>query len=127
MDANIFINLPANDLKKARDFYTKIGFTVKEDFSNDMALCLLFKGAGFMLVSEDFYRQICEREIADSSKASEVVVALSLDSRDAVDSMLADAKGAGASWSRDAAEEDGMYAASFRDPFGHQLAIHVMD
>lgn len=127
MSKEIFVNLPVNDVQAARQFYTKIGFSIKEEFSNERALCALFGSFAYMLVREDFFREVSGREIADATEVSEVVVAFSLESREEVDTMLAAAKHAGATHIRDAAEEEGiMYSASFRDPFGHQIAIHVM-
>jgi predicted lactoylglutathione lyase len=128
MSKQVFINVPANDLKLARDFYTKIGFSVKEEYSNDMALAVYLDEIYIMLVSESFFKQITDRDIADTSKVSEVAIAISLASNEEVDSFFAKAKAAGAPWTRDAEEEEpGLYAASFRDPFGHHFAVHHMN
>lgn len=127
MSKQVFINLPASDLKQAREFYTKIGFSVKEEFSNDMALAVYMDEIYIMLVSEGFFKQITDREIADKT-VSEVAIAISLGSNKEVDDMFALAKEAGAPWTRDAEEEEpGLYAASFRDPFGHHFAVHHMN
>ncbi|MCX7928957.1 MAG: glyoxalase/bleomycin resistance/extradiol dioxygenase family protein, partial [Patescibacteria group bacterium] len=36
---SIFVNLPIKDLNRTRDFWTKLGFSVNEQFSDDKALC----------------------------------------------------------------------------------------
>ena len=35
---SIYINLPVKDLNKSRDFWTKLGFTFNEQFSDENAL-----------------------------------------------------------------------------------------
>ncbi len=60
---SIFVNLPTKDLNKTREFWTSLGFSFNEQFSNDKALCLaLHEGlVCAMLIDHDmfstFYQQ----------------------------------------------------------------------
>ena len=38
---SIYINLPVQDLSKSRNFWTKLGFTFNDQFSDDKAICLV--------------------------------------------------------------------------------------
>lgn len=53
---SIYVNLPVKDLERSRTFWTKIGFSFNEDFSDDKALCLeLHDGLMYsMLISHEF-------------------------------------------------------------------------
>lgn len=128
MSKELYVNIPANDLKLAREFYTKIGFSVREEFSNDMALAVYLDNIYFMLVSEDFFKQMTKREISDTAKTAEVLNAIGLGSKQEVDEFVTAAKEAGAPWVEEPyQEEEFIYAGGFRDPFGHQFAVHYMD
>lgn len=128
MSKHLFVNLPASDLKLAREFYTAIGFSVKEEYSNDLALAIYLDDLYFMLVSEKFFKEISKREIADTTKVCEAVNALGLESREEVDQFMAKVKQANPTWIQEPYEEEpGIYAGGFRDPFGHQFAVHYMD
>ncbi|SIR71598.1 VOC family protein [Chryseobacterium sp. RU33C] len=41
--SQIYVNLPVKDVQKTREFWTKIGFTINEKFSDDRAACVVFK------------------------------------------------------------------------------------
>ena len=38
---SIYINLPVQDLSKSRNFWTKLGFTFNDQFSDDKSICLV--------------------------------------------------------------------------------------
>jgi uncharacterized protein len=41
MSTKIFVNLPVKDLNKMAEFFTKLGFTFKPQFTNENATCLI--------------------------------------------------------------------------------------
>lgn len=51
----IYVNLPVKDLDKTRIFWTNLGFSFNEQFSNEQALCLEMKKDTIyaMLISHD--------------------------------------------------------------------------
>jgi predicted lactoylglutathione lyase len=41
MATKTFVNLPVNDLKKSMDFFTKLGFRFKPQFTDQTAACMI--------------------------------------------------------------------------------------
>ena len=83
----IFVNLPVSDLSSSVDFFTELGFAFDDQFTGDHASCMIIGENIFaMLLPEEFFKKfIPGKEIADSTKSAEVVVALSVDCRKDVD------------------------------------------
>ena len=63
----LFVNLPIKDVARARAFWSKLGFTFNEDFSNDQALCLVLKPDAIyaMLLTHEFFQTFTNRPVAD--------------------------------------------------------------
>ncbi len=66
---SIFVNLPTKDLNKTREFWTSLGFSFNEQFSNDQALCLVLnEGLMYsMLISHEMFNNFTDRTIADGT------------------------------------------------------------
>ncbi len=80
-----------------------------------------------MLLVEPFFSTFTSKPIADASEQTEVILALSAESRAAVDDLLAKALEAGGSEPRAAADEGFMYSRTFQDPDGHVWESVWMD
>jgi len=39
----IYVNLPVKDVQKTREFCTKLGFSINEQFSDEKAICVIMK------------------------------------------------------------------------------------
>ena len=54
---SVYINLPVKDLTKTRAFWTALGFTFNEQFSDDKALCLVLNEGSIysMLITQDYF------------------------------------------------------------------------
>ena len=89
----IFVNLPVSDLSSSVDFFTELGFAFDDQFTGDHASCMIIGENIFaMLLPEKFFKKfIPGKEIADSTKSAEVVVALSVDCRKDVDRTISKA------------------------------------
>lgn len=125
----MFVNLPVRDLTRSVNFFTKLGFTFNPQFTDEKATCMIIQdGASYvMLLVEPFFQTfIPGKDISDAKKNTEVLVALMLDSREAVDSMMEKAIAAGA---RDYRKEDlgFMYSRAFEDLDGHIWEAGYMD
>ena len=129
MPRMIFVNLPVADLKRATAFYETIGATKNPQFSDDTASCMVFSDTIYaMLLTHDKYRQFTSKEIVDARKSSEVLIALSADSRAEVDALVAKAKTGGVVIDPTPTQEHGfMYGRSFEDPDGHIWEVFWMD
>jgi predicted lactoylglutathione lyase len=125
----VFINLPVRDLARATAFYEAMGATKNEDFCDETASCMVFSDTIFvMLLTHDKLRQFTPKEIADSRKTTEVLIALSEESRETVDTTVAKAEPAGGRADPCPKQDYGfMYGRSFEDPDGHTFEVMWMD
>ena len=129
MPKMIFVNLPVTDLKRATAFYEAIGATKNPQFSDDTASCMVFSETIYaMLLTHEKWGQFTSKKIVDARTSSEVMIALSADSREDVDGMVGKAKAAGGSPDPTPTQDFGfMYGRSFEDPDGHIWEVVWMD
>ena len=128
MATKIFVNLPVKDLKKTIEFFTKLDFTFNSQFTDENATCMIVGGDIFvMLLVDKFFKTFTKKEICDTAKSTEVIVALSAESREKVDQMIDKAIKAGARESIAPQEHGWMYGRSFQDIDGHLWEIIYMD
>lgn len=128
MPTKIFVNLPVKDLERSKAFFTKLGYSFNPQFTDDNAACMVIgEDIYTMLLTEPFFKTFTKKDIADASKTTEVLVALSADSRGKVDEMLGKALAAGAREARASQEYDFMYGRSFEDLDGHIWEVFWMD
>ena len=89
MPRMIFVNLPVADLTTSVTFYKALGFENNPRFTDDTAACMVWSEAiNVMLLTHDKWRTFTSRPIPPST-SSEVSLALSMESREAVDAMIA--------------------------------------
>ncbi len=129
MATKIFVNLPVKDLNKSKKFFTDIGFTINPQFTDEKAACVVISEDIYaMILREEFFKTfIPKKEITDATKNTEVVVALSAESKEAVNEMADKALTAGASKLREPEDHGFMYSRSFQDPDGHIWEVFWMD
>src|SRR5437764_1256001 len=96
MTQMIFVNLPVTDVQKSRAFLEALGAVNEPRFTDDTAACMtLSESIHVMILTHDKFRQFTPRPIADANAGSEVLLALSADSRESVDATVARAVAAG--------------------------------
>jgi predicted lactoylglutathione lyase len=128
MAKQIFVNLPVKDLKKSIDFFTKVGYTFNPQFTDDNATCMIIGENIFaMLLVEKFFKTFTTKEIADATKQTEVLIALSYDSKEKVDEVVSKAVAAGGTTPTPVKDYGFMYQHSFQDLDGHVWEIFYMD
>ncbi len=124
----IFVNLPVKDLKASRTFFSALGFTFNEQFSDETAACTVIDENIFvMLLTEPKFRNFITGEISDTARSTEVITALSATSREECDDMLKKALAAGAKPWKPAIDYGFMYGISFQDLDGHVWEFMWMD
>lgn len=123
----IFVNLPVRDLSRSMAFFRNLGFTFDERFTNDMAACLVIGSNMYaMLVTHAKFQEFTPRTICDATQQTEVLLALSLSSREAVDAMMQQVEAAGGRRIR--GQDHGfMYEQAFQDLDGHIWEAFWMD
>jgi predicted lactoylglutathione lyase len=123
----IFVNLPVKDLEASKRFFGELGFEFDPQFTDESAACMVIDQNIFaMLLTEDRFRDFIDGDIADPD-TTEVLVALSADSREEVDSLVEKALGAGGRPWKEGLEQGPMYERSFRDPDGHVWEVIYME
>jgi len=129
MSRVIFVNLPVSDLAVARNFLEALGATNEPKFTDETAACMQLSDSIFvMLLTHDKFKQFTPRPIADAKAASEVLVCLSADSRELVDSSVERAVLAGGTADPAPKQDYGVtYGRSVADPDGHIWEIMWMD
>ena len=124
----IFVNLPVADVAKATAFYEAIGFEKNPKFSNQQGSAMTWTDTiGFMLLAHPFYATFTDKQIIDAKTMSGMLVALSLDSRDAVDAISEAAIAAGGRELHGPEDEGFMYSRAFEDLDGHGFGPFWMD
>jgi predicted lactoylglutathione lyase len=129
MSKMIFVNLPVRDLAASTKLYLALGGELNPQFSNDQASSVMFSDAiGVMLLTHDHYRRFTQRPIGDARRESQALLALTVDSRDAVDRTLTQAIAAGGRADTNPLQDHGfMYGRSVEDPDGNVWEIMWMD
>ncbi|MGY1609865.1 MULTISPECIES: VOC family protein [unclassified Geodermatophilus] len=126
----VFLNLPVADVAASRAFYTVLGFSINEQFSDD--------SSASVVVSDTIFLQLMTREkmrgfvpdgtqVADPRAATAALYALSCESREEVDQLVEKALGAGGGRWMPAQDHGFLYGSSFTDPDGHVWEVMWMD
>lgn len=124
----IFVNLPVKDLQRSIDFFTGLGFRFNPQFTDDKAACMVINETIYaMLIVESFFRTFTNKKISDATKSTEVLNALSFESRAEVDAMADKAIKSGGSPNTETQDHGWMYGRSFQDPDGHIWELLYMD
>ena len=128
MSTKVFVNLPVTNLDRSIRFFEAIGFKKNPHFTDDTAACIVISEYIYtMLLTHPKFRQFTGKEIADASRTTEVLTALTVETRESVDGLLAKALASGATEPRPAQDLGFMYQRSFDDPDGHIWEIFWMD
>ena len=128
MAAQIFVNLHVKDLEKSKKFYTAIGFTINPQFTDDTAACVVISDTIFiMLITHAKFREFTPKEISDAHKTTEMLNALSAESKDQVNAMVDKAIQSGGGMAGQPQDHGFMFSRSFNDPDGHIWEVFWMD
>ena len=128
MPTKIFVNLPVQDLARSTRFFAELGFSFDPRFTDENATCLVISDDSYaMLLTEPFFRNFTDKDLADTSTTTEAILALEVESRPQVDELAQRALASGGSPAGEPMEQDGMYQRSFQDPDGHLWEVFYMD
>jgi uncharacterized protein len=128
MPRMIFVNLPVSDLAASMAFYEALGFKNNPHFTDDTAACMVWSEAiHVMLLTHGKWRSFTSRPIPPKT-SSEVMLAISLDDRDAVDALNATAAASGGTGDVNPVQDHGfMYSRALADLDGHVWEAFWMD
>lgn len=124
----IFVNLPVKDLPSSMKFFKELGYTFNEQFCDETAACLVISDTiHAMLLTYEKFQGFTPKTIVDATKATEVLICLSCESREEVDALVAKAVAAGGSTYNEPQDHGFMYAHGYQDLDGHIWEAMWMD
>lgn len=128
MSRMLFVNLPVHDVGRSVRFFTRLGFTFDERFTDDRATCMLVgEQASVMLLVRPFFATFTPRAVADTEAATAAIMGVSARSRDEVDVLVDRALALGGTPANDPSDEGYLYGRSFFDLDGHAWEVIWMD
>ena len=128
MATKIFVNLPVKDLPQSKEFFGKLGFKFNAQFTDNTAACMILsENAYSMLLTHAKFKEFAPKAIADATKSTEVLVALSCENRGKVDELVAKAVAAGGKTYNKPKDYGFMYGHGFQDLDGHVWEVFFMD
>lgn len=128
MRTRIFVNLPVNNLQHSIAFFSGMGYTFNRQFTDASAACMVIgEDIYAMLLTHARFRQFTKKPIADARHSTQVLLALSAETRDGVDALLQKALNGGATEAREPQDYGFMYGRSFEDLDGHIWEVIWMD
>ncbi|MBK5248887.1 MAG: glyoxalase/bleomycin resistance/extradiol dioxygenase family protein [Actinomycetales bacterium] len=129
MSRLLFVNMSISDATASRAYFSTLGFGFNETFCDEHTLCLEINDSTWAMLLEEarFQEFLGEDRIVDTSTTREVLLAISADSREAVDEFVTSAVDAGGKpWGKD--QDYGfMYSKSFTDLDHHVWEVVWMD
>ena len=127
MATNIFVNLPVRDLQKSIQFFTHLGYSFNQHYTDASATCMIVAENIFvMLLTEARFKEFTPKQIADAHTTTEVLTCLQLESKEAVTQMVAKAIEAGGSSYKEPQDHGFMYGHGYQDPDGHLWELVYM-
>lgn len=124
----VFINLPVKDLQVSIAFFTRLGYTFNPQFTDEHATCMIISDTIYaMLITHNRFKDFTKKAIADASKTTEVLIALSAESREKVHEWADKAIAAGGKEANEPQDHGFMISRSIEDPDGHIWETVWMD
>ena len=125
---SIFVNLPTTDLERAKAFYTALGVGINPLFTDENAACIVM-GREHLLhgAHEGVLRDLHRQAVADPKTHAQALIAISRDSRDDVDTVLAAGLADGGTEPKPVQDYGFMYSRDLEDPDGNILEFLYMD
>ncbi|MRG96264.1 VOC family protein [Polyangium spumosum] len=124
----LFVNIAVKNLDRSVGFFTKLGFTFNQQFTDETATCMIVnEQACVMLLVESKFQGFTKKQICDTSTSNEAAICFSCESREEVDRMVEIALANGGSRAMPPQDHGFMYFASFYDIDGHHWEVMWMD
>lgn len=128
MATKIFVNIAVKDLPRSMTFWKALGYSFNQQFSDETAACLVFSEDVYaMLLTHAKFKDFSPNPICDTSKHTEVLLALSCESKTDVTDKMNKALAAGARRYSEPKDHGFMYQDGFQDLDGHVWELFYMD
>ena len=120
MHKQIFVNLPVDDLARSRAFFAALGYGFNAEYSDDnSACCVLGENIVAMLLKREYFATFTDKPVVDARQGTEVLLCMSCESRQELDTLVAKAVAAGGKAPRALVDHGFMVQHGFEDPDGH--------
>jgi predicted lactoylglutathione lyase len=128
MNRQVFITLPVAELSKSVAFFNAIGFSLNPAFTGEGAACIAISETFFvMLCPQAKFTEFSPKPMCDTSRAVEMLLAITCESRAQIDQMITRAEASGATIHERSVDYGFMYHSSFTDPDGHCWGLNYMN
>ena len=128
MTKQIYVNMPVKNLKKSIQFFTKLGFTFNQKFTDENATCMIISENIFvMLLVENFFKSFIKKDICDAHKDTEVLMGITAESKASVNEIVKKAVDSGGRETKEPQDHGWMYTRSFEDLDGHIWEIFYLN
>ena len=129
MSKMLYVNLPVKDLAAATRFYEAIGCQKNESFSDHQSVSMVWSDTiTFQLLTHEYFATFVRKPISDAHATCASLFALTQESRDAVDAIVAAAAGAGGKAdARDPVDLGWLYNRAFEDVDGNVFEAIAAD
>lgn len=129
MSRQMFVNLPIKNMERSQAFFKSLGFGFNPQFTNEQGACMVVSEDHnyVMLLVEPFFKGFTNKPITDATQGTEVLICLSCESREEVDSLVSKALAAGGTAPMPAQDHGFMYGHGFTDLDGHMWEVMYMD
>ena len=125
---SIFVNIPTSDLERAKAFYTALGAEINPLFTDENAACIVWdENVYFMVLTNEYFKTFTDKQVVDHQTHAQVLIALSRDSREDVDKVLAAGLANGGSEPTEPKDYGFMYTRDLDDPDGNGIEFLYMD
>ena len=124
-----FVNLPVADVERSKTFYSALGWTINENFTDENAACVVLGNDNFLMaVGRDYYATFLDgrKEVGDPATSSLALLAFDLPTKEDVDAFIDRAEAAGAAVGK-TVDLGFMYQRQFDDPDGNHFEPFWMD
>jgi predicted lactoylglutathione lyase len=125
-----WISLPVKNLKKSKEFFEKIGFSVNENYVNgihNVQLAIGEKEVYIMLFENHVFESFSKNNINNAEKSTEILFSIGVETKEEVDEIFKKAVANGGKSFANPENVDGMYGCGFCDLDGHRWNILYMD
>ena len=131
MAKEIWANLPVKNVSKAKEFFSRLGFSFSTTMDGgEQFACLLVGTNNFhvLLFQQDIFKTFTQNALADATAATEVMFSIDAENRQEVDDMAEKVTAAGGIVFGKPAEFQGwMYGCAFTDLDGHRWNMLFRD
>ena len=125
---SIFVNIPTSDLERAKTFYTSLGATINPLFTDENAACIVWdENVYFMVLTNEYFKTFTDKQVVDPKTHAQALIALSRESREDVDKVLAAGLANGGSEPTEPKDYGFMYTRDLDDPDGNGIEFLYMD